>query len=112
MNPEPQTQSNSLPVATVEDVIFQDEFLQLQGLEAQHQHLLEKVSVDWKTIKVCRHTAGQRDNPSWQIIRKGQLTACHFGAVLNAIHVIPSLIKRLFGEYDLSRVKAVQWGGI
>ena len=36
MSPEPQTQSDSLPVATVDDVIFQEEFLQLQGLEAQH----------------------------------------------------------------------------
>lgn len=111
MSPEPQTQSDSLPVATVDDVIFQEEFLQLQGLEAQRQHLLEKVSVDWKTIKeVSRLTAGQRDNPSWQMIRKGRLTASNFGAVLNAKRVTPSLIKRLLGEYDLSRVKAVQWG--
>ena len=34
MSPEPQTQSKSLPVATVEDIIFQEEFLQLQGLSS------------------------------------------------------------------------------
>ena len=72
MSPEPQTQSKSLPVATVEDVIFQEEFLQLQGLHEQGQYFLNKVSVEWKTIEdVSRLTAGQRDNPSWQMIRRG-----------------------------------------
>ena len=111
MSPEPQTQSKSLPVATVEDVIFQEEFLLLQGLQEQCQYFLNKVSVEWKTIEdVSRLTAGQRDNPSWQMIRRGRLTASNFGSVLNAKRVTPSLIKRLLGEYDLSRVKAVQYG--
>lgn len=111
MSPEPQTQSKSLPVATVEDVIFQEEFLLLQGLQEQRQYFLNKVSVEWKTIEdVSRLTAGQRDNPSWQMIRRGRLTASNFGSVLNAKRVTPSLIKRLLGEYDLSRVKAVQYG--
>ena len=72
MSPEPQMQSKSLPVVTVEDVIFQEEFLQLQGLYEQRQYFLNKVSVEWKTIEdVSRLTAGQRDNPSWQMIRRG-----------------------------------------
>ena len=110
MSPEPQTASKSLPVATVEDVIFQEEFLQFQGLHEQRQYFLNKVSVEWKTIEdVSRLTAGQRDSPSWQMITRGRLTASNIGSVLNAKRVTPFLIKRLLGEYDLSRVKAVQY---
>ena len=43
-------------------------------------------------------------------VRKGRLTASNFGCVLNAKRTTPSLIKRLLGEYDISRVKAVAWG--
>ena len=49
---------------------------------------------------------GQRDNPAWHLARRGRLTASNFGSVLKAKRVTPSLN----GEYDLSRVKAVQWG--
>ena len=44
------------------------------------------------------------------MVRKGRLTASNFGCVLNAKRVTPSLLKRLLGDYNLSRVKAVQWG--
>jgi len=111
MRPEPQIQATPLPVATIDDIIFSEEFLQLQGPEAQRQHLLERATLDWETIQQVSHfTAGQRDNPSWQMIRKSRLTASNFGSILNAKRVTPSLIKRLLGEYDLTRVKAVQWG--
>ena len=43
-------------------------------------------------------------------MRKGRLKASNFGSVLKAKRVTPSLKKRLLGEYDLSRVKAIQWG--
>ena len=46
----------------------------------------------------------------WHHVRKGRLTASNFGSVLNAGRITPSLLKRLLGEYDLSRVKAIQWG--
>lgn len=51
---------------------------------------------------------GQWDNPAWNLGSKGHLT----GSVLKAQTVTPSLLKRLFGEYDLSRIKAIQWGVI
>ena len=111
MNPEAQVQATPLPVATIDDIIFSEEFLQLQGHEAQSQHLLERVTLDWETIQQVSHfTAGQRDNPSWQMIRKSRLIASNFGSILNTKRVTPSLIKGLLGEYDLTRVKAVQWG--
>ena len=109
MSPEPQIQATPLPVATIDDIIFAEEFL--QGPEAQSQHLLERATLDWETIQQVSHfTAGQRDNPSWQMIRKSRLTASNFGSIYNAKRVTPSLIKRLLGEYDLIWVKAVQWG--
>lgn len=111
MSPEPQNINNPLPVATIDEIIFSEEFLQLQGSQAQRQYLMEKTKIDWTIIEqVSRLTAGQKENPYWQIIRKGRLTASNFGCILNAKRVTPSLVKRLLGEYDLSKVKAVQWG--
>ncbi|CAH3142166.1 unnamed protein product, partial [Pocillopora meandrina] len=61
-------------------------------------------------LLVSQITVGQRDNPTWHLARRGRLTASNFGSVLHAKRVTPSLLKRLLGEYDISRVKAVQWG--
>lgn len=61
-------------------------------------------------LLVSQITVGQRVNPAWHLARWGRLTASHFGSVLHAKRVTPSFLKRLVGEYDLSRVKAVQWG--
>jgi len=105
MSPEPQIQATPLPVATIDDIIFSEEFLQLQGPEAQRQHLLERATLDWETIQQVSHFTA-----SWQMIRKRRLTASNFGSILNTKRVTPSLIKHLLGEYDLTRVKAVQWG--
>lgn len=111
MSPEPQNQSKPLPVATTDEIIFSEEFLQLPDTQRQHQYLMDNTKLDWSTIKeVSQLTAGQRDNPSWQMIRKDWLTASNFGCVLNAKWVIPSLLKWLLGDYDLSRAKGVQWG--
>ena len=52
---------------------------------------------------------GQKNNPVWHLARRGRLTASNFDSVLKAKKVTPLLVKRLLGEYDLSRVKAVQW---
>jgi len=44
------------------------------------------------------------------LARRGCHTASNFGSVLKAKGVTSSLLKRLLGEYDLLRVKAVKWG--
>ena len=111
MSPEPQIQPNPLPIVTINDIIYSEEFLHLLDPHAQRDHLLERVKLDWQTIQQVSHlTTGQRDNPSWQMIRKSRLTASNFGSILSAKRVTPSLIERLLGEYDLTRVKAIQWG--
>ena len=83
----------------------------MEGLQNQLGCLIARVKVQEAMIEtVSQLTIGQRDNPSWHLIRKGRLTASNFGCVMNAKRATPSLIKRLLGEYDLSRVKAVTWG--
>lgn len=44
------------------------------------------------------------------MLRKGRLIASNFGPVLNCKRVTPSLIKRVLGQYDLSRVQSINWG--
>ena len=103
MSPEPQIQPNPLPIVTINDIIYSEDFLHLQDPHAQRDHLLERVKLDWQTIQQVSHlTTGQRDNPSWQMIRKSRLTASNFGSILSAKRVTPSLIKRQLGEYDLT----------
>jgi len=55
-------------------------------------------------------TVGQRNNPTWHLVRRRHLTASNFGTVINAKRVTPFLIKCLLREYDISCVKAVAWG--
>ena len=102
---------NELPIPTIEDIIFSEEFLQTRGLQQQLDCLARQSRIlEEDILKISRITVGQRDNPAWHLARRGRLTASNFGSVLKAKRVTPSLLKRLLGEYDLSRVKAVQWG--
>ena len=85
--------------------------LSVQGKENQIAYIQDKVKISNDAVEtIATITKGQRTNPLWHHVRKGRLTASNFGSVLNAGRITPSLLKRLLGEYDLSRVKAVQWG--
>ena len=109
MTPEPTLPS--LPIKTIENIQSRRIFLSMQGNDDQIAYLINSAKITQEQIiEVSRLTTGQRDNPSWHMLRKGRLTASNFGSVLNAKRVTPSLIKRLLGEYDISRVKAVTWG--
>ncbi|KAL9987371.1 hypothetical protein ACROYT_G001665 [Oculina patagonica] len=110
MSPEPATVSK-LPVPTIEDIIYSEEFLHTQGFQQQIDCLIRKAKIPEEYIpRISEITLGQRNNPTWHLTRRGRLTASNFGCVLKAKRVTPSLVKRLLGEYDLSKVKAVQWG--
>ena len=110
LSPEPPA-FNELPIPTIEDIIFSEQFLQTRGLQQQLECLVRRSRIlEEDILKISRITVGQRDNPAWHLARRGRLTASNFGSVLKAKRVTPSLPKRLLGEYDLSRVKAVQWG--
>ena len=110
ISPEPPV-ANQLPFPTIEEIIFSDEFLQATGRQQQLDCLVRLSRLqETDILSVSELTAGQRDNPAWFLARRGRLTASNFGSVLKAKRITPSLVKRLLGEYDLSRVKAVQWG--
>ena len=110
LSPEPKFRSQ-VPVPTMENLIFSEEFLSLSTTDEQLQFIRSKLKVSEDTIKqVSSLPVGQRNNPSWNLVRKGCLTASNFGCVIKAKRVTPSLIKRLLGDYDISRVKAVAWG--
>ena len=72
---------------------------------------MEQIRVTEAAVKeVSNITSGQRESPVWHQARKGRLIASNFGVVLKAKRATPSLIKRLLGEYDFSKVRAVAWG--
>ena len=92
---------------TVEDIVLSQEFLNHVDKKS---YLTQKLSVsEFQRIALNKTTIGQRDNPSWHMIRKGRLRASNFGSVLNCKRVTQSLTKRVLGQYDLSRVQA-NWG--
>lgn len=110
MTPEPAS-VNPMPILTIEELIYNENFLEVQGIQNQIAYIQEKAKLTTNVIHVVAElTKGQRDNPMWHQARRGRLTASNFGRVLKCKRPTPALIKRLIGENDLSGVKAVQWG--
>ena len=71
----------------------------------------KKLKVEREIVnQISSLTVGQRNNPSWHLLRKWCLAANNSGTVINAKRVTLPLIKRHLGEYDISRVKAVARG--
>ena len=63
--------------------------------------------------QIEQQTIGQWRNPTWSVIRKFRLTASKFGAVIEAYQKRSyplSLFKSLLGEYDVSKVREIEWG--
>ena len=107
LSPEPE-KNNALPAITVEEIVLSRELLNHAD---KKRYLTEKLRIsEEQRIAVNKATVRQRDNPFWQMIRKGRLTASNFGNVLNCKRVTPSLLKRVLGQYDLPRVQAINWG--
>lgn len=110
ISPEPPL-ANQLPFPTIAEIIFSEEFLQAIGHQQQLDCLVCHSRLQQADIlSISEVTVGQQDNPAWFLVRRSRLTASNFGSVLKAKRITPSLLKRLLREYDLSRVKAVQWG--
>ena len=110
LSPEPPV-ANKVPMRSIEKIISSDEFLQAKGSQEQLDCLIRRSKLDEHNIpRISQLTVGQGENAVWHLARRGRITASNFGSVPNANRVTPSLVKRLHGENDLSRVKAVQWG--
>jgi hypothetical protein len=118
-SPEPPP-TKPLHIPTIEEIIYCEEFLTIDGQDSQIAFLQDKVKVTEICIKeIAGLTKGQRDNPLWHQAQRGRLTASNFGCVLKAKRTTPSLItsnfgcvlkakrttpsliKRYLGEYDL-----------
>ena len=111
MSPEPAP-TGQLHIPTIEEIIYSEDFLRAIGAQQQLDVLVCKAKItEVDVLQVSQKTVGQRDNPAWHLARRGRLTASNFGSFLHAKRVTSSLLKRLMGEYDLTKVKAVQWGG-
>ena len=110
MTPEPP-EPQPLPIPTIKEVMTSQEFLSVQGKENQIAYLQDKVKISNDAVEtIATISKRQRTRPLWHHVRKGRLKASNFGSVLNAGQITPSLLKRLLGAYDLSRVIAVRWG--
>ena len=95
----------------MEELISSEEFLTLSTAAEQLELIRRKLKVEREIVhQICSLTDGQRNNPSKHLVRKGRLTANNSGTVINAKSVTLSLTKRLLGEFDISRVKAVARG--
>ena len=106
LSPEPD-KSTVLPVNTVEDIVLCEELLNHAD---KTSNLMEKLCIsEDQHVAVNTATIGQWDNPSWQMLRKGRLTASNFGSVLKCKRVTVSLIKRILGQCNLSTVQAIHW---
>lgn len=108
--PEPPTPV--MAALTVDDILSHPDFVQSDN---QLGYFLQHMSVSTQQIcKVERDTVGQRDNILWGIYRKGRLTSSNFGKIIKTIDSnrkpSASLLKSLSGTYNLSGIKAVQWG--
>lgn len=93
----------------MESIVTSEEFINYEG--NQKAFLVERLKIDeYQRKTVHERTIGQRDNPTWHMLRKGRLTASNFGPVLNCKRVTLSQIKRGLRQYDLSRVQSINWG--
>lgn len=82
LSPEPPV-VNKLPMPSIEEIIFSEEFLLARGIQEQLDCLVRRSNLDeQKIFRVSEITVGQRDNPAWHIARRGRLTASNFGSVL------------------------------
>ena len=108
LSPEPPV-AKKLPIPTIEEIISSDEFLQAVGHEQRLDCLIWRCIIQAaEKLQISKLTVGQRDNPAWHLARRGCLAASNLGSDLKAKRIALLLLKLLLGEYDLSKVKAVQ----
>ena len=104
LSPEPN-KINHLPIKSIQEIIMSNDFV---DNNLNLDHLLDKLEITNEQRKAVHEISiGQGNTPVWHILCRECLTASNFGHVLNAKGITPSLIKRVLGQYDISRVKAI-----
>lgn len=98
-------------VPQIEEILFSSEYV---NAENKRQFICEKCRISEEVReKLVTLTIGQSNNEIWLVARKHRLTASKFGQILLACRrkkFPPSLFKNLLEGYDLSGIKAIQWG--
>lgn len=83
LSPEPPV-ANKLPVPTIEEIIFSEEFLLTRGHQEQLDCLVRCSRIKEEDIsRISEITVGQRDNPAWHMARRP-------GAALQLATSVPS----------------------
>lgn len=111
LRPEPEVEVIKRPLKyLVKDFLAEEKIVE-GNLKEKLQFFKDAMKVTPTEIEeVAAATTGQATNELWTLVRQGRLTASNFGLVLKAKKITESLIKTLHGEYNLERVKAIQWG--
>ena len=108
----PEPEKVTAPVPTVCDIRLTEDYLKAADSVAYVTSQLPLSPAKIQAAEVA--TRGQSDNSMWAIVRKGRLTASNFGPVLKCTAAgrkpSKSLLKTLLGDYDLSGLRAIQWG--
>ena len=82
MSPDPPV-SKPLPISTIEEIVFSEKFLKIEGQDSQKTFSQNKAKISiLDIVNVASLTTGQRDNPLWHEACKGCLTTSNFGCVL------------------------------
>ena len=69
MSPKSSPQAK-LPVPTIEEIIYSDEFIQTRGAQQQLDCLVCKAKITEANVLLISHiTVGQRDNPAWHLAK-------------------------------------------
>jgi len=72
MSPEPL----ELPIPTIEDIIYSEEFLRIQGSQQQIDCLVRQASIpDEHILKISEIKIGQRNNPNLAFSQEGQINS-------------------------------------
>ena len=106
LSPEPTTPTG-LP-STIDDVLGNQKFIQSADPVQTFRDLVKFSPQSIKDLE--KATRGQGRNPNWGIYRKGRITSSNFAMCLTNRKPSPSTMKTIVGQYDISGVKAVQYG--
>ena len=71
LSPKPPV-ANKLPIPTIEEIIFSEEFLLTRGHQDQLDCLVRRSRIKEEDVsRISEITIGQRDNPAWHIWQEG-----------------------------------------
>ncbi|CAL8300352.1 unnamed protein product [Merluccius merluccius] len=104
LTPEPETLQEPLLHLSTDCIIATHKHLGSDGILVAMKLSIEQL------LAIQTATVGQKDNHLWHALRKGRLTASHFGSALMAKRVTPSLISRLCGSQKLCKMAAANSG--